>query len=129
SDAPTRRRTAGQMRRLGTRLRSPTVPRSRALPIGIVQVSLAGVLWGTGGLTLTVISDRTSLSFVTISGYRMLIAAVVLAAAVLVLRRSAELVGLLRSSPGLACLVGIGTGAYQALYFGAVVEVGVTVAT
>ena len=59
----------------------------------------------------------------------MLIAAVVLVAAVLVLRRSAELVALLRASPGTASLVGVGTGAYQALYFGAVIEVGVTVAT
>ena len=41
------------------------------------------MLWGTGGITLQVISDRTPLSFVTISGYRMLIAAVVLVAAVL----------------------------------------------
>lgn len=97
--------------------------------MGIVQISLAGVLWGTGGLTLQVISDRSPLSFVTISGYRMLIAAAVLVLAVVVLRRGAELVALLRDSPGVACLVGVGTGAYQALYFGAVVEVGVTVAT
>lgn len=113
-----------------TRLPSPAVSPTRPpLPVGLIQISLAGVLWGTGGITLQVISDRTPLSFVTVSGYRMLIAAVVLFAAVLVLRRSAELVALLRASPGTACLVGVGTGAYQALYFGAVVEVGVTVAT
>jgi drug/metabolite transporter, DME family len=104
-------------------------PTRAAVPVGIVQISLAGVLWGTGGITLKVISDRTPLSFVTVSGYRMLIAAVVLVAAVVVLRRSAELVALLRASPGTASLVGVGTGAYQALYFGAVIEVGVTVAT
>jgi len=94
-----------------------------------VQISLAGVLWGTGGITLQVVREQVPMSFVTISGYRMLIAAVVLVAAVVLLRRSAEVVALLRSSPGTACLVGVGTGAYQALYFGAVVEVGVTVAT
>ena len=94
-----------------------------------MQVSLAGVLWGTGGITLEVIRDHAELSFVTISGYRMLIAALVLVAAVVVLRRGAELVALLRAAPGTACLVGVGTGAYQALYFGSVVEVGVTVAT
>ena len=77
-------------------------PTRAAVPVGIIQISLAGVLWGTGGITLQVISDRTPLSFVTISGYRMLIAAVVLVAAVLVLRRSAELVALLRASPGTA---------------------------
>lgn len=113
-----------------TPLLSTLVSSTRAvLPVGLVQISLAGVLWGTGGLTLQVISDRTQLSFVTISGYRMLIAAVVLVTAVLVLRRRAELVALLRAAPGTACLVGLGTGTYQALYFGAVVEVGVTVAT
>ncbi|WP_246160351.1 DMT family transporter [Nocardioides humilatus] len=101
----------------------------RPLPIGIVQVAIAGILWGTGGITLEVIRDHSSLSFVTVSGYRMLIAAGVLIGAVVVLRRGAELRALLRTSPGPACLVGIGTGAYQALYFGAVVEVGVTVAT
>lgn len=108
---------------------SATESTRRGLPVGIVQISLAGVLWGTGGLTLQVISDRSPLSFVTISGYRMLIAAAVLVLAVVLLRRGAELVALLRASPGVACLVGVGTGAYQALYFGAVVEVGVTVAT
>lgn len=104
-------------------------PARPGLPAGIVQVSLAGVLWGTGGITLQVIRDHSSMSFVTISGYRMLIAAVALVVAVVVLRRGAELVALLRAAPGTACLVGVGTGAYQALYFGAVVEVGVTVAT
>lgn len=108
---------------------TPTRPAGSAVPVGIVQISLAGVLWGTGGITLQVISDRTPLSYVTISGYRMLIAAVVLVAAVVVLRRSAQLAALMRASPGTACLVGVGTGAYQALYFGAVIEVGVTVAT
>ena len=107
---------------------APVTP-NRVLPVGILQVSLAGVLWGTGGITLELIRDHAELSFVTISGYRMLIAAVVLGAAVVVLRRSGELVALLRASPGTACLVGVGTGAYQALYFGSVVEVGVTVAT
>ena len=55
--------------------------RTRALPVGILQISLAGVLWGTGGITLEVIRDHADLSFVTISGYRMLIAALVLVAA------------------------------------------------
>ncbi|PWN02619.1 EamA family transporter [Nocardioides silvaticus] len=102
---------------------------SRLLPIGIVQVSLAGVLWGTGGITLEVIRDYAELSFVTVSGYRMLIAALVLLAAVVVLRRGRALVALLRDAPGTACVMGVGTGAYQAFYFGSVVEVGVTVAT
>lgn len=102
---------------------------NRVLPLGILQVSLAGVLWGTGGITLEVIRGRAELSFVTISCYRMVIAATVLVAAVLALRRSAELMALLRDSPGTACLMGVGTAAYQALYFGSIIEVGVTVST
>ena len=88
--------------------------------MGMVQVSLAGVLWGTGGITLEVVRDHADLSFVTISSYRMLIAAAVLVAAVVVVRRTRELVALLLDAPGTACLVGVGTGAYQALYFGSV---------
>lgn len=116
------------MTRISIPTQRPTAGRAM-FPVGIVQVSLAGVLWGTGGITLEVVRDHAPLSFVTISGYRMLIAAVVLVAAVVLLRRWADLMALLRESPGTACLVGVGTGAYQALYFGAVVEVGVTVAT
>ncbi|MFC5729267.1 DMT family transporter [Nocardioides vastitatis] len=102
---------------------------ARALPLGLIQICLAGVLWGTGGLTLEVVRDHADLSFVAISAWRMLVAAVVLLAAIAVLRRGRELVTLLRRSPGTACTVGLGTATYQALYFGSVVEVGVTVAT
>lgn len=110
-------------------LPSPFVTATRLLPVGILQVSLAGVLWGTGGITLEVVREHAELSFVTVSGYRMLIAAAALLTAVVVLRRGAALVALLRDAPGTACLAGVGTGTYQALYFGSVVEVGVTVAT
>ncbi|GHH77488.1 membrane protein [Promicromonospora soli] len=59
----------------------------------------------------------------------MLIAAVALVAASLVLRRGPQLVALVRAHPARAIVVGLGTGAYQALYFGSVATAGVTVAT
>jgi drug/metabolite transporter, DME family len=97
--------------------------------IGLLLVCLAGVLWGTGGLALEVLRGHTSMSVLTVSAYRMLIAAVALVAASLVLRRGPQLVALLRAHPVRAIVVGLGTGAYQALYFGSVATAGVTVAT
>lgn len=97
--------------------------------IGLLFVCLAGVLWGTGGLALEILRDHSSMSVLTVSAYRMLIAAVALVAASLVLRRGRQLSALVRAHPGRAAAVGLGTGAYQALYFGSVATAGVTVAT
>ena len=102
---------------------------SSAVRRGLVQISLAGVLWGTGGLVVQLVRERAPLSVLTISAWRMALAAVVLLLAVLVLRRTADLVRLLRERPWTAVGVGLCTGAYQALYFAAVVAAGVTVAT
>ena len=96
---------------------------------GLFQICLAGVLWGTGGLGVQLIREREAMSVVTISAWRMLLAAVVLAAAVLLLRQTRRVVMLTRARPVRAALVGTGTACYQALYFGAVVATGVTVAT
>lgn len=97
--------------------------------LGLAQVSLAGVLWGTGGLGVQIIREHEPMSVLTISAWRMGLAALVLGAAVVVLRQAGTVVRLLRDRPGPAVLAGVATGAYQALYFGAVVSVGVTVAT
>ena len=96
---------------------------------GLVQISLAGVLWGTGGLAVQLIRERVPMSVLTISAWRMGLAAVVLLVAVLVLRRLPALRRLLSERPWTSVGVGLSTGAYQALYFAAVVDVGVTVAT
>lgn len=96
---------------------------------GLLLVCLAGVLWGTGGLALEILRDHSSMSVLTVSAYRMLIAALVLVAASFVLRRGPQLVVLVRAHPVRAVVVGLGTGAYQALYFGSVATAGVTVAT
>jgi DME family drug/metabolite transporter len=109
---------------------SLTLPPSlRASRIGLLQVCLAGVLWGTGGLAVQAIRDITPLPVLTLSAYRMLIAAAVLAAAVALLRQGPQLRAALAGRRGRAALVGCGTGGYQALYFGSVVTAGVTVST
>jgi DME family drug/metabolite transporter len=97
--------------------------------IGLLFVCLAGILWGTGGLALEILRDHSPMSVLTVSAYRMLIAAVALLAASLALRRGPRLVALVRTHPVRATVVGLGTGAYQALYFGSVATAGVTVAT
>ncbi len=97
--------------------------------LGLVQVSLAGILWGTGGLGVQVIREHEPMSVLTISAWRMGLAAVVLVAGVVLLRQAGDVTRLLRERPAPAVLAGVATGAYQALYFGSVVSVGVTVAT
>lgn len=96
---------------------------------GLVQVSLAGVLWGTGGLAVQVVRDVLPMSVLVISAWRMVVAALVLGAALLLTRQVAGVVALLRAHPWQAALVGTATATYQALYFASVVQVGVTVAT
>jgi DME family drug/metabolite transporter len=96
---------------------------------GLLQICLAGVLWGTGGLGVQLIRRHEPMSVVTISAWRMLLAAVVLVTVVLVLRQAAEVRVLVRAHPWRAVAVGTGTGLYQALYFGSVVAIGVTVST
>ena len=97
--------------------------------LGLLQVSLAGVLWGTGGLGVQLIREAQPMSVLTISAWRMGLAALVLLVAVAVLRQAADVRALLRDRPRAAVFAGVATAAYQALYFGSVVSVGVTVAT
>ncbi|GAB6984177.1 DMT family transporter [Nocardioides pyridinolyticus] len=97
--------------------------------LGLLQICLAGVLWGTGGLAVHVIRDAQSMSVVTISAWRMLIGALFLLVAVAVVRQLGDLRVLVRQHPGRVAIVGVATAAYQALYFAAVVAVGVTVST
>lgn len=92
--------------------------------LGLVQICLAGVLWGTGGLVLQIVRAITPMSVLTVSAYRMLIAAVVLLTVLAVIGRLSDLRLDLRT-----VVVGVATGLYQALYFASVVAVGVTVST
>lgn len=102
---------------------------TRGARIGLLQVSLAGVLWGTGGLAVHVIREAEPMSVVSISAWRMLIGAVALLVAVAVARQLGDLRALVRRRPWHVLLIGAATATYQALYFAAIVWVGVTVST
>jgi DME family drug/metabolite transporter len=97
--------------------------------VGLLQVSSAGVLWGTGGLVVTVLHEREGLGAMTASAWRMALAAVALIALVAVRRRLPAALELVRRQPGAVLLVGCGTALYQGLYFVAVLLVGVSVST
>jgi DME family drug/metabolite transporter len=97
--------------------------------VGLLQVCAAGVLWGTGGLVVTVLHEREGLGAMTVSAWRMALAAVALIGFAVVTRRSGVVLATLRTHPLLAVLVGCGTALYQGLYFVSVLMVGVSVAT
>ena len=96
---------------------------------GLFKICLAGVLWGTGGLGVQLIREHEPMSVVTISAWRMLLAAIALVAVVLALRQQSAVLALLRARPLRVVAVGTGTAMYQAFYFGSVVATGVTVST
>lgn len=97
--------------------------------LGLLQVCAAAVLWGTGGLVVTVLNDRDGLGAMTVSAWRMSLAAVVLILFAVTSRRWRLVISTVRTQPSLAILVGCGTAAYQGLYFVSVLSVGVSVAT
>ena len=97
--------------------------------IGLLQVCAAGVLWGTGGLVVTMLNDRDGLGAMTVSAWRMAVAAVALIGFSAVTRRYAVLVATMRAHPLVATLIGCGTAIYQGLYFVSVLMVGVSLAT
>lgn len=110
----------------------PTHTRNHTHPSaapGLVQVATAGVLWGTGGVAVHLVRDHVALSAVVITGYRVIIGALVLLAVLHVARRTAAATALLRQRPGLVTEVALSTLCYQLLYYLAVVQVGVSVAT
>ena len=96
---------------------------------GLVEVAVASVLWGTGGLAVQLVREVEPMSPVTISAWRMALAAAVLLVALVLLRRGGELVDLARRQPGRLLAVGVGTAAYQGFYFVSVTQVGVAVST
>jgi len=96
---------------------------------GLTEVAAASVLWGTGGLAVQLIRERDALSPITISAWRMVIAAAVLLVVLLTLRRGHEIRDLARARPRQLLAVGVGTAAYQGFYFVSVTQVGVAVST
>jgi DME family drug/metabolite transporter len=95
---------------------------------GLLAVSGGAVLWGTTGVAVRIIHERTGLAAVSIGFYRVLVAALIV---VLVFRGRAVHVGatVFRRQPVTLLLSGAGFGAYQALYFVGVQDVGVSVST
>jgi DME family drug/metabolite transporter len=93
------------------------------------RIALAGVLWGTTGIAVALLRDRTALTPTAIGFYRLAIAGAVLLGLAAVVRRVGPLVRVFRESPGRVVLTGVALGAYQALYFIAVANAGVSVAT
>jgi drug/metabolite transporter, DME family len=102
---------------------------TRSARLGLLQVCAAGVLWGTGGLVVTLLHERDGLGAMTVSAWRMALAAVALVAFAAVTGRARTVVETMRTHPVPAVVVGCGTALYQGLYFVSVLLVGVSVAT
>lgn len=104
-------------------------PTGRSARLGLVQVCAAGLLWGTGGLVVTLLHHRDGFGAMTVSAWRMVVAALALVGFAVLTHRAPAVRRTLRTHPLLAVVVGCGTAAYQALYFVSVLLVGVGVAT
>jgi drug/metabolite transporter, DME family len=96
-----------------------------ARPRGLVMISTSAALWGTTGVVVTGLHERAGVDPVAAGFYRLAVAAVALAA--VGLRR--PWLGAIRHAPIGLVLTGLGLGLYQALYFVAVADAGVAVAT
>ncbi|WP_110181216.1 DMT family transporter [Nocardioides solisilvae] len=97
--------------------------------LGLLQVCAAGVLWGTGGLVVTLLHERDGFGPMTASAWRMLLGAAAMLALAAATRRLPAVREAARAQPLLAVAVGCGTAVYQGLYFVSVLAVGVSVAT
>jgi DME family drug/metabolite transporter len=95
---------------------------------GLLAVSGGALLWGTTGVVVRIIQDRSGLAAVSVGWYRVAIAAVVVA---LVFRGRGlpAAVTAFRRHPIALVVAGAGFGAYQALYFVGVEDVGVSIST
>ncbi|BEP14962.1 DMT family transporter [Acidothermaceae bacterium B102] len=94
---------------------------------GLLQISAAGILWGTTGVVVQLVREHTTLGPISIGFYRLAVAALVLLA--LQARQLPSLVAAVRAQPVALVLLGVGLGAYQALYFVSVAAIGVSIST
>ncbi len=97
--------------------------------LGVLQVCAAGILWGTGGLVVAILHERTGFDAMTASAWRMILAAGAVLLFALVTSRWHSVVATFRAHPVLTIAVGVGTAVYQGLYFVSVLLVGVSVST
>jgi DME family drug/metabolite transporter len=102
---------------------------ARAAWFGITQVATAGLLWGTIGVGVKLVQRHSALSVITIGGYRIAIAAVLLAVVVVATRRTAAARLIVAEHAPRVIAVGVITGAFQLLYFAGVVTANVSIAT
>jgi DME family drug/metabolite transporter len=95
---------------------------------GLLAVSAGAVLWGTNGVLVRFVADHSALAAVSIGFYRLVFSSAVL---VLIAGRASARVWRQVRGPQRAMLVagGVLLGAYQALYFAAIGNVGVSVST
>ena len=96
---------------------------------GVPQIALAALLWGTGGLGVQLVREQVDMSVLTISAWRIVLAALPILVLVVVRRAGPRLVALVRHRPRRVLAVGLSTAGFQVLFFAAVTWVGVTVAT
>lgn len=82
--------------------------------MGLLQISLAGVLWGTGGLGVEIVRQHEPMSVLTVSAHRMGIAAVVLLLAVVLTGRWRGPDGFERARGGAADAGGEGSASVAA---------------
>jgi DME family drug/metabolite transporter len=94
----------------------------------LIAVSVAALLWGTTGVAVRIIHERSGLTAVPIGCLRLAVAA--LAVFVVLGPRGVRAgIAVVRRDPWLTIGAGIGLGSYQALYFVGVQDVGVSIST
>ncbi|HLS39870.1 MAG TPA: DMT family transporter [Ornithinicoccus sp.] len=104
----------------------PTPARPRLSPL--VPLALAGVLWGTGGLTGSLVQRHTGMSALGTGFWRLAVAAVALLAWHVVTGRTGHLYVVRRHRPRVLA-IGLLLALFQSCYFAAVGHLGVGVAT
>ncbi len=105
---------------------------SAAARHGFLLVVLAGVCWGTSGVSGSIVLERTDLQALDIAWHRMAIAAVALGVVHVLTRRRRAAAPSERPTRDVVvrlALVAAGLAAYQLLYFAAVTAAGVSIAT
>ncbi|GII85718.1 membrane protein [Sphaerisporangium siamense] len=95
-----------------------------SVPRGLLYVTVAAVIWGTGGPAAAVLYQVSGLGPVAVSFWRFVFGAAVMFAAARALRVAAA-----RPRWSTVGLAGCGLAVSQAAYFGAVAEIGVAMAT
>jgi DME family drug/metabolite transporter len=104
----------------------------RAARRGFLFVVLAGIFWGTSGVSGSIVLERTDLGPLDIAWHRMTVAALALGIAHVATRRRRAAAPRVRPTRGTVVrlvLVATGLAAYQLAYFAAVTTAGVSIAT